>query len=119
MPPIIQDTLLDLFDRVRQDPDTLPTMPIEDWQKGSVEWNVLSGFNDMLEQVQQRMHQYRQMEQQLREKEEQYRAIFEATIDGLSINDLEDGRVIVANPALCSMFGYTYEEFIDLPPTAT
>jgi PAS domain S-box-containing protein len=119
MPPTIQDTLLDLFDRVGQDPDTLPTVPIEDWQEGSVEWSLLSGFQGMLVQVKQRMLQFKQMEQQLREKEEQYRAIFEATIDGLSINDLEDGRVIEANPALCSMFGYTYEEFIDLPPTAT
>ena len=119
MPPTIQDTLLDLFDQVRQDPDALPSVPVKDWEEGSVEWSLLSGFHAMLEQVQQRMHQFRQMEQQFREKEEQYRAIFEATIDGLSINDLEDGRVIVANPALCEMFGYTYEEFIDLPPTAT
>jgi len=119
MTPTIQDTLLQLFDNVRQDPDTIPTMPIEDWQEGSVEWSLLSGFYGMLEQMQQRMQQFRQMEQQLREREEQYRAIFEATIDGLSINDLEDGRVIEANPALCMMFGYTYEEFIDLPPIAT
>ncbi len=119
MPPVIQDTLLDLFERVRQDPDTLPTMPIKDWQEGSVEWNLLSGFHAMLEQVQQRVQKFKEMEQQLREKEEQYRVIFEATIDGLSINDLEDGRVIEANPALCRMFGYTYEEFIDLPPNAT
>ena len=119
MTPTIHDTLLQLFDNVRQDPDTIPTVPVDKWQEGSVEWSLLSSFQGMLEKVQQRMHQFRQMEQQLREKEEQYRAIFEATIDGLSINSLEDGRVIVANPALCSMFGYTYEEFIDLPPTAT
>ncbi|HEY6286091.1 MAG TPA: PAS domain S-box protein, partial [Ktedonobacteraceae bacterium] len=119
MTPTIQDTLLQLFDNVRQDPDTIPTVPVDRWQEGSVEWRLLSGFQDMLEQVQQRMLQFEQMEQQLREKEEQYHAIFEATIDGLSINVLEDGRVIEANPALCGMFGYTYEEFIDLPPTAT
>jgi PAS domain S-box-containing protein len=119
MPPTIQDTLLDLFEDVRQDPDTPPRVPIENWQEGSVEWSLLSGFQGMLEQVQQRMLKFKQIEQQMGEKEEQYRAIFEATIDGLSINDLEDGRVIEANPALCEMFGYTHEEFIDLPPTAT
>jgi PAS domain S-box-containing protein len=119
MPPGIQDTLLDLFDQVRQDPNIFPAVPFENWREGSVEWNLLYGYHQMMEQVQQRMQKFIEMEQQLREREEQYRAIFEATIDGLSINDLEDGRVIVANPALCEMFGYTYEEFINLPPTAT
>jgi PAS domain S-box-containing protein len=89
---------------------------IDGWQEGSEERQLLTGFRDMLECMRQSK---RQVEEQLREKEEEYRSIFEATIDGLSINDLEDGRVIEANPALCKMFGYTYEEFIDLPPTAT
>jgi PAS domain S-box-containing protein len=113
MPPTIQETLLDLFDHVRQDPDKLPTMPIEDWQEGSVEWRLLSGFQDMLEQVQQRMLQFKQMEQQLREKEEQYRSIFEATNDGLIIRDM-NGFVVEANPAACTMHGYAYEEFLGL-----
>ena len=75
MPPTIQDTLLDLFEHVRQDPDTLPRVPIEEWHEGSVEWSLLSGFHGMLYQVQQRMHQFRQMEEQLREREEQYRSL--------------------------------------------
>lgn len=45
MTPAIQDTLLDLFDLVRQDPDTPPTVPVEDWQEGSVEWSLLSAFH--------------------------------------------------------------------------
>ena len=99
MPRTIQDTLLDLFNRVRQDPDTLRTVPIEDWQEGSVEWKLLSGFQAMQEQVQQRMHQFKLMEQQLREREEQYRSIFEAVTDSLTISSLEDGQVVEANPA--------------------
>ncbi len=47
----------------------------------------------------------------LREKEEQYRAIFEATTEGLVIND-QDGNVVEANPAFCEMHGYTREELI-------
>ncbi|HXX79117.1 MAG TPA: PAS domain S-box protein [Ktedonobacteraceae bacterium] len=116
MPPTVQGTLLELFDRVRQDPITMPIVPIEDWQEGSVEWNLLSSFHDMLEQVQQRMSQFRQMEQQLREREEQYRSIFEASTDGLFIQELEDARVVDVNPAACEMHGFTREEFIGLLP---
>ena len=104
MTPTIQDTLLQLFDNVRQDPDTLPTVPIEDWQEGSVEWSLLSGFHDMLEQVQQRMNQFRQMEQQLREREEQYRSIFEAHQRCNISHGSDDGHVVEANPAACSMY---------------
>ncbi|HXZ03685.1 MAG TPA: PAS domain S-box protein, partial [Ktedonobacteraceae bacterium] len=58
-------------------------------------------------------------EQQLREREEQYRSVFEATTDGLTINDLEDGHVVEANPAACQMYGYAYDEMIGMPLTAT
>jgi PAS domain S-box-containing protein len=116
MTATIQDTLLDLFYQVIEDPDRIPATPIGAWPEDSEQRRLLTGFRDMLERIQQSK---RQAEEQAREKEEQYRSIFEATIDGLSINDLEDGRVIEANPALCRMYGYTYEEFIDLPPTAT
>ena len=51
----------------------------------------------------------------LKSAEEQYRAIFEATSDGLVINDL-DGNVVEVNPAFCKMHGYTYEEMLRVPP---
>jgi PAS domain S-box-containing protein len=70
----------------------------------------------MLEQMKERIHQFRQAEEQLREREEQYRSIFEATTDGLIIVDL-DGCVVQANPAACKMYGYSYEEFIGLRGT--
>ena len=117
MTPTIQDTLLQLFDNVRQNPDTLPTVPIENWQEGSIEWSLLSGFHGMLEQVHQRMHQFRQMEQQLREREEQYRSIFEAVTDSLTISSLEDGQVVEVNPASYKMLGYSYEELIGKLPS--
>lgn len=43
--------------------------------------------------------------------EAQYRSIFEATSDGLVINDMEGYRVEV-NPAFCEMHGFTREELI-------
>jgi PAS domain S-box-containing protein len=58
------------------------------------------------------------LEEQLREREAQYRAIFEATTDGLIINDPETGVVVEANPAACRMHGYSYDEFLGLHPTA-
>lgn len=44
----------------------------------------------------------------LRTDSEHYRAIFEATSDGLVINDPETGLVLEANPAFCRMHGYEH-----------
>lgn len=52
-------------------------------------------------------------EKWLRERDEQYHSIFEATSDGIIINDL-DGCVVEANPAACALHGYTRDEFIGL-----
>lgn len=54
---------------------------------------------------------------QLREREAQYRAIFEATGDGLIITDMA-GLIVEANPAACAMHGYSREEFLALSPAA-
>lgn len=55
--------------------------------------------------------------EQLREREAQYRSIFEATSDGLIINDLDTGLIVEVNPAVCAMHGYTYDELIGRHPT--
>jgi PAS domain S-box-containing protein len=55
-------------------------------------------------------------EEQLREREQQYRRIFEATSDGLIVNDLETGLIAEVNPAFCRMHGYSYEELIGMHP---
>ncbi|HEU4793301.1 MAG TPA: PAS domain S-box protein, partial [Nitrolancea sp.] len=52
-----------------------------------------------------------------KEVEEQYHEIFEATSDGLIINDANTGVIVEANPAACRMHGYSREEFIGLHPT--
>ena len=72
--------------------------------------HALSVIRDITEQI--------RAEERLREKEEQYRSIFEATTDALFIVDLEDGHCVEANPATCNIYGYSYEEFIGLPPSA-
>jgi PAS domain S-box-containing protein len=48
-------------------------------------------------------------------EESAYRAIFEASSDGLVINDPETGLVLEANPAFCQMHGY--ERMVGLHPT--
>ncbi len=51
----------------------------------------------------------------LREAVEQYRGIFEATSDGLAVNDM-DGTLVEVNPAFCRMHGYTREEMLRVQP---
>ncbi|MEM6353693.1 MAG: PAS domain S-box protein [Cyanobacteria bacterium P01_D01_bin.14] len=57
------------------------------------------------------------IEMALQIKEAEYRSIFESINDGIIINDLETGKVVAANPAMCEIHGYTYEEFMQLEPT--
>lgn len=60
----------------------------------------------------------KETEQQLSQTEELYRRIFEATADGLIINDPTTGCVVEANPAVCRMHGYSYAEFVGLHGSA-
>ncbi|XZN92788.1 MAG: PAS domain S-box protein [Microcoleus sp.] len=53
---------------------------------------------------------------EISEKEEEYRSIFESVNDGLSICDLETGKIVAINPALGRMFGYTQQEWLSLRP---
>jgi PAS domain S-box-containing protein len=47
----------------------------------------------------------------LRASEEQYRAIFEASVDGLALGDAE-GRLVDANPAFVRMLGHMREDVV-------
>ena len=112
-----QDTLLQLFQQVTDDPDSMPSMPVNGWQEGSAEWQLLTSFHNMLERIQHKMQMALKAEEQLSEREAQYRSIFDAAIDALFIADL-DGFIVEANPSACRIYGYTYEEFIGLHGTA-
>lgn len=46
----------------------------------------------------------------LAESEQRYRSLFEAANDGICLTD-DDGRVIDANPAACTLAGYPLEQF--------
>jgi PAS domain S-box-containing protein len=49
--------------------------------------------------------------------EEEYRNLFEAASDGLVIYDIGLDSVVEANPAACTMHGYTRQEFVGLNPS--
>jgi PAS domain S-box-containing protein len=50
-----------------------------------------------------------------RENENLYREIFDSISDGLIIIDLATTKMVLANPAICKMHGYSQEEFLNLP----
>lgn len=62
-----------------------------------------------LEQLQQEISERKRMDEALLESEERYRAIFENSPVGI-IEAFMDGTILDANPAVCSLFGYTREE---------
>ena len=92
--------LIVMFGRQNYDEDTL---------------DELTAIADAIAQFLERKH----AESVLREREEVFRRIFEAAADGLVITDLETAQVLEANPAICAMHGYTRDEFLSLPRTAT
>jgi PAS domain S-box-containing protein len=74
---------------------------------------IILSFIRLREKVQETTSQ---VEERLRQIEEQYYGVFQATTDGLVINDLE-GHVVEVNPEFCAMHGYTREEMIAMDPT--
>lgn len=107
------DTLLQLFQQVSNNPDSIPASAVDGWQQGSVEWQVLNGFQEMLERLQRSKQEALEAQKQRDEKEALYRSIFEATLEQLCILDLE-GTIVEVNPAACRMYGYSYEELLGM-----
>jgi PAS domain S-box-containing protein len=56
----------------------------------------------------------KQAEQVLRDSEERFRAIFDCTIDGIIIADIENKKFVIGNKAICNMLGYSIDEFKNL-----
>ncbi|MEB3151281.1 MAG: PAS domain S-box protein, partial [Sphaerospermopsis sp.] len=60
--------------------------------------------------------QEREKIREISEREAEYRSIFESVNDGLSISDLETGKIVATNPVNHQIFGYSLEEFSLLTP---
>ncbi len=52
----------------------------------------------------------KQAEEALRESEERYKTLFESAAEGMLIADIETKKQKYANPAICTMLGYSQEE---------
>ncbi|HMD60282.1 MAG TPA: PAS domain S-box protein [Opitutaceae bacterium] len=57
----------------------------------------------------------KRIQEELARREEQYRGVFTSVTEGLIIRDL-DGTAVDANPAFCSLLGYSREEILRLRP---
>ncbi len=56
----------------------------------------------------------KKMETQLRESEARFRKIFDTTVDGILLTDLDTNRFYSANSKICEMLGYADEEVNNL-----
>jgi PAS domain S-box-containing protein len=55
-----------------------------------------------------------QIEEDLRKSEIKFRALFEKSVHGILVVDLETKRFVYANPSICRMLGYSETEFLQL-----
>ena len=66
----------------------------------------LAGFRGLDRDITER----KRAEEELRASEQRFRVIFENAAEGILVANLESGRFLYANPAICEMLGYLPEE---------
>ncbi len=64
--------------------------------------------------TQQDISDRKKMEVALQESEKFYRTLIEGSMDAVSLN--QDGRFLLVNSAFCHLFGYSYEEVMNMRP---
>jgi diguanylate cyclase (GGDEF)-like protein/PAS domain S-box-containing protein len=57
-------------------------------------------------------------EQSMRESEQELRSIFAGALDGILVTDLDSGKFVTGNPAICAMLGYTRHELVAIGMSA-
>jgi len=60
--------------------------------------------------LQDEIERRKQLEKALGDSEKQFRAFVENSVDGILVADAESLRFVYANPAICSLLGYTKQE---------
>ncbi|MGH1395149.1 MAG: PAS domain S-box protein, partial [Trichormus sp.] len=78
-------------------------------------WTAVA-HNDCMYAVARDITEYKIAEAALRQQEAQYRSIFETVSDGISVIDLDTGKIVAVNPAFCQMHGYCQAEMFELSP---
>jgi PAS domain S-box-containing protein len=94
--------LLRLFDRIRRQPDEVPEVPLDQFRPGSEGWQLLAGFQSMIEQISQGRRQ-------LKESQERLALVLRATNDGIWDWDMETDEVYYS-PRWKRMLGYAEDE---------
>ena len=98
----LQHTLLQLFQHVSENPDSMPVVPVDAWQKGSLEWQLLISFHNVLERLQQ-------SRQDVQKSEERFALAVQGANDGLWDWDLRTD-IVYFSPRWKSMLGYEDHE---------
>lgn len=107
--------LSNLLQQTAQNPEVPPAIPLNRWPAEAKERRLLEDLQTALAALQTGNKNH---PSQAKEREQHYRSIFETAGDGLIIHDLETGRVVEANPAACTMYGYARDEFIGQLPNS-
>jgi PAS domain S-box-containing protein len=76
-----------------------------------------NGKNLGLQVLQRDLTERKEVEEKLRESEERFRTIFDNSIDGILVTDLETKSLYTCNKAMCHMLGYSLEEIRNLRVT--
>jgi PAS domain S-box-containing protein len=71
-------------------------------------------INETIQSVSSEIKERKQAQQVARESEEEFKALFEATAEGILVADLETKELKYANPAICNMLGYSGDELIQM-----
>src|ERR1051326_6514228 len=101
----IQEALLDVFQRVNEDPDHVPAIPIAAWPEDSEQGLLLTSFRAMLHRLQQR-------QQEKLEMQERFSLAVQAANDGLWVQHLHTNEAHFS-PRWKSMLGYEDHEIDD------
>jgi PAS domain S-box-containing protein len=106
--------LSSLLQQTAQNPNAPPAIPLDRWPAESEESRMLEDLQAALAALQSGAQNH---PSHIKGRERHYQSIFEVASDGLIIHDLETGLVVEANPAACTMYGYSGNEFVGLPLT--
>ncbi len=90
------------LDKVKRTGDALPPLPVTRNDEIGI---LITAFNELLGQFQQR-------EQALRESEERFRALHDGSFGGIAIHD--KGTILDCNRALADMTGFSHDELIGM-----
>jgi len=118
LPPAPADTFLNCIQQTLKTRKTVKieySLPVSD-QEIWFEANIAPMSDNTVVWVARDISDRKATEAALRQQEAQYRSIFETVSDGISVFDLDTGKIVAANPAFCHMHGYSLEEFCHLTP---